>query len=437
MIHTASQATRYARRAGADEVEAYCVTDRSVSINTKLDHIEHARETFTRGIGIRTIVSGAVGFSSTNHEDRVKEASELAVRSARASQPDPDWSGLPDRSSYQTVHGVFDRRLAEIELSDCVRLASDLIRGVASTGASPTSGGLAVSTGTVHIQNTNGIEHTEEATSIAASIECTVKDGAAVSTAYDFDVSRNLDIDTYEIGVHAGELARRSLRGGKIGTAKAAVLLRPLAIADILEYAFVPSLSADNVQKGRSMLSEIGAGVASDGLDIFDDGLRAGGIGTSQADDEGTPSRKTEVIEDGILKGHLYDAYTAGKADGGIASTGNALRAGYAGTPSIDPRNLVLEYPSGDLIAETENGVLVHSVIGAHTANQYSGDFSIEARNSFLVENGEIKRPIKSLMIAGNVFDLLKKIDGAGTDVRAVGGIVVPTVRVSEMQVVG
>ena len=76
-------------------------------------------------------------------------------------------------------------------------------------------------------------------------------------------------------------------------------------IADILEYAFVPSLSADNVQKGRSMLSGIGAEVASGGLDIFDDGLRAGGIGTSQADDEGTPSQKTAVIEDGILKGHL------------------------------------------------------------------------------------------------------------------------------------
>ena len=435
MIRTASQAIEYARRAGADEVEAYCVTDRSVSINTKLEHIEYAIETFTRGIGIRTIASGAVGFSSTNHEDSIKEACEMAVRSARASQPDPDWSGLPDRGSYQTVYGVFDRRLAEIELSDCVRLTADLIRGVTSAGAIPTSGGLSISTGTVHIQNTNGIEHTEEGTSIAASIECTVKDGAAISTAYEFDVSRNLDIDTYEIGRRAGELARRSLHGGRIETAKTTVLLRPLAIADILEYAFVPSMSADNVQKGRSMLSGIGAEVASGGLDIFDDGLRAGGIGTSQADDEGTPSQKTAVIEDGILKGHLYDAYTAGKA--GIVSTGNAIRAGYAGTPSIDPRNLVMEYPPSDLIAETGNGVLVHSVIGAHTANQYSGDFSIEARNSFLIENGEVKQPIKSLMIAGNVFDMLKKIDGAGTDIRAVGGIVVPTVRVSEMQVVG
>jgi PmbA protein len=227
---------------GADEVEAYCVTDRSVSINTKLEHIEYARESFARGIGIRAIVSGAVGFSSTNREDSIEEASLLAVRSARASQPDPDWSSLPHQGSYPAVHGVFDPKLAGIELSECVELAADLIRGVTSAGAVPTSGGLAVSTGTGYIVNTNGIEHTEEGTSIVASIECIVKDGSGISTAYEFDISRNLDIDTYEIGKRAGELAKQSLHGGKIETSRTAVLFCPLAIADILEYTFIPSL---------------------------------------------------------------------------------------------------------------------------------------------------------------------------------------------------
>ncbi len=435
MISLASQAIEHARSSGADEVEAYCITDRSVSINTKLERIEYARESFARGIGIRAIVSGAVGFSSTNREDSIGEASLLAVRSARASQPDPDWSSLPHQGSYPAVHGVFDQKLAEIELSECVELAADLIRGVTSTGAVPTSGGLAVSTGTGYIVNTNGIEHTEEGTSIAASIECIVKDGSGISTAYEFDISRNLDIDTYEIGKRAGVLAKQSLHGGKIETARTAVLFCPLAIADILEYTFIPSLSADNVQKGRSMLSQVGAEVAAGELTICDDGLRTGGIGTAQTDDEGTPSQKTAIIEDGILKNHLHDAYTAGKAD--LASTGNAMRAGYGTTPSIDVRNLVIEYPSSDIVAETQNGVLVHSVIGAHTANPYSGDFSIEARNSFLVENGEVKQPIKSLMIAGNIFDMLKNIDGSGADPRAVGEIVVPTLRVPDMQVIG
>lgn len=439
MIFAASRALECASRAGADEVEVYCTTDRSVSIATKLEQIEYASESLTRGIGIRAIVAGAVGFASTNDEKTIGHASELAVTSARASQPDPDWSSLPTRGAYPAVHGVFDSDIAAIELSRCVELAVAMIRGVTSTGATPTSGGLAVSTGTSHIRNTNGIEHTEEGTSISAFIECIVKDGAGISTAYDFDVSRSLDIDTFEIGRRAGELAKQSLHGGTIETKKMTVLFSPLAIADILEYAFTPSLSADNVQKGRSMLSEVGAEVGADELSITDDGLRRCGIGTAQADDEGTPSQKTMILKDGILEGHLYDAYTAGKADAetDIVSTGNAVRSGYGTTPAIGVRNLVLGYPASDVVAETTSGVLIHSVIGAHTANQYSGDFSIEARNSFLVENGAVTKPIKSLMIAGNIFDLLKKIDGAGTDVRAVGDIVVPTLRVSDVQVVG
>ncbi|MEA1907364.1 MAG: TldD/PmbA family protein [Euryarchaeota archaeon] len=439
MISIAAQAVEYAQRAGADEAEAYCVTDRSVSINTKLDHIEYARESFASGIGIRAIVSGAVGFSSVNHEDDVLRASELAVTSARASQPDPDWSALPAPGYCQPVQGVFDPALAEIELSRCVELAVDMVRGVRSIGAIPTSGGLSISTSTCRILNTNGIEHTEQGTMMHLFIECTMKEGGAISTAHEFGISRSFDVDAFEIGRDAARLARESMHGTAMETTRIPVLLGPIAIADILEYTFIPSLNADNVQKGRSMLSEIGAEVAPDELTILDDGLRTGGIGTAESDDEGTPSQKTMLIEDGVLKGHLHDAYTAGKASPDITSTGNATRAGYGTTPSVDVRNLVLNYqhPANDVIAETDRGVLVHSVIGAHTANHYSGDFSVEARNSFLIKNGEAKQPIKSIMIAGNVFDLLKNIDCVGADVRAVGDIVVPTVRVSDMQVIG
>jgi len=437
MLPAAEQAIERARRAGADEADVYCIADRSVSISTKLNHIEYATESLTRGIGIRTIVAGAVGFSSTNDESEIDRASELAVAQAAASQPDPDWSGLPQPGPYPAVHGIFDPRLDEIELSECVELAVDMIHGVTSVGATPTSGGLAVSTGTNYLLNTNGVAHDEKGTSFSAMIECIVKDdgGTSISTAYEFDLSRSFDIDTFEIGRRAGVLAKRSLHGGKIETGRTTVLFSPFAMTDILEYAFSSSLSADNVQKGRSMLSEVEAHVASDGLNMFDDGLRRGGIGTMRADDEGTPSRKTVLIEDGILKGHLHDSYTAGKA--GITSTGNAIRSGYGATPSISVHNLVLEYPTSDVIAETEKGVLVHSVIGAHTANQYSGDFSIEARNAFMIENGEVTQPIKSLMIAGNVFEMLKKIDGAGTDTRVIGGVILPTLRIPDLRIVG
>jgi PmbA protein len=98
-------------------------------------------------------------------------------------------------------------------------------------------------------------------------------------------------------------------------------------------------------------------------------------------------------------------------------------------------RNLIVSSEHAfDLEAETR-GLLVHGFIGAHTANPISGDFSVEARNSFFVAPNEAPRPISSMMIAGNIFDLLKDLD-VGTDVRAVGGVVTPSVR-AKMKVVG
>jgi PmbA protein len=154
---------------------------------------------------------------------------------------------------------------------------------------------------------------------------------------------------------------------------------------------------------------------------------------SSAFDGEGVPSQKNVLIEEGVLKGFLYDSYTAGKA--GLRSTGNAVRSGYSDVPRVGIRNLIVSSPvAHDLLAETK-GYLVNALIGAHTANPISGDFSVEARNGFWVMPGEEAKPIRSLMLAGNIFDLLKEIE-VGRDLRMVGVIVTPTVKV-RMKVVG
>jgi PmbA protein len=156
-------------------------------------------------------------------------------------------------------------------------------------------------------------------------------------------------------------------------------------------------------------------------------------MGTMAFDGEGVASRRNTVIENGVLKGFLYDSYTAGKD--GRKSTGNAVRSGYSDVPRLGLRNLIVSSEHAfDLEAETK-GMLVNGFIGAHTANPISGDFSVEARNSFFVAPNEEPRPISSMMLAGNIFDLLKDMD-VGIDVRAVDSVVTPSVR-ARMKVVG
>ena len=149
--------------------------------------------------------------------------------------------------------------------------------------------------------NSNGVEIEEEDTVVPASMDAITED-APLSTASEFDMSRKLDVDFYKIGEKASSLALRSRNGISTQTRDCTVLLEPMAIADLLENTLVTSVNADNVQKGRSsLIGKMGTSIAADELSIIDDGIFAGGLGTSLCDEEGTPSKITPIIKDGIF----------------------------------------------------------------------------------------------------------------------------------------
>ncbi len=423
-----------AEREGAEEAEVFGISGRSVDIDLRKDEIELASESFHRGLGLRAVVKGAVGFSSTSDMARLESVARSAVRSARARGADESWRSLPIPEKIQRPENIFDPNLEKITPEECIDISMSILQGGSKIkGTEPLSGGVTCVAGTEFVLNSRGVELSEKSTVMHASFEAIAKD-ADVATGGEFHNSRLMKEDLQEVGRSAAEMARSSLGGIKAETGTSYILLKPIAFAEILEYTFVPSISADNIQKGRSSLvSKIGENIASERLNMTDDGLLQGGMGSSAFDGEGVPSQITPVVKNGQLMEFLYDSYTAGKA--GVKSTGNAVRSGYSEVPRVSIRNLIVSSSEPfDLLSETK-GILVNSLIGAHTANPISGDFSVEARNSFYVSPGEPARPIRSLMLAGNIFDLLKDID-VGKDVRAVGAIVTPTVRVM-MKVVG
>jgi PmbA protein len=436
MYELAKKALSMAEKAGAEEAEIYYAASHSTGVNFKKDSLDNAKDRFSEGIGIRAIINGAVGFASTNSSRKLESAVEIAVAEARVREQDPDWVALPSNGTYPTVSGIFDKKVEALELEECINYAMDLVEGTKElSGTLPTSGGFTRAKSRQLILNTNGIEIEEKSTAVSGFVDVITVNGHP-STAYDFAVSRSLDIDFFALGKNASELALKSSGGIKIEPQKTDVIFHPFAFSDILEEALAPSIDADNVQKGRSgLISKLGEELAVPELSIYDDGLVEAGIETSASDDEGVPSQRTTVIEKGVLKTYLYDSYTAGKA--GVKSTGNGSRFSYTSPPSVGLRNFVIDYPQKDIIADTQSGVFVNTIIGAHTANSISGDFSVEARNAFTIKDGVLDKPIKSLMISGNAFELLRNITGAGLDVRKVGGIITPSVRISDMSVIG
>ncbi|MDY6966530.1 MAG: TldD/PmbA family protein [Halobacteriota archaeon] len=429
-------ALKQGEKSGAGELEVFCISGRSTNIEITKDEVSLARESFERGVGVRVLTDGTIGFSSTSDFDKINEAVIEAIKCAGASDVEGDWKSLPPGGEYPIVKGAFHKKVDEVTIEDCLNYASDMIEGAKQPRSRPTSGSLRCLSYDFLILNSNGVDVGKKETFVQAFIESMAEEGSDLSTAYDFEVSRNLNIDFFELGKSSSMLAENSLHGVKISPETTTLLFRPYAFSDILENAFIPSLNAENVQKNRSSLAgKIGEVIASDELSIADDGLADSGIGTSPSDDEGVPSQKTDIILKGELKSFLYDHHTASKEE--RSSTGNATRTTYSKLPHIGIRNLTFKHPTSDLIAETDNGVLITSVIGGHTANPVSGDFSLDGRNAYLVKDGSIEEPIKQVMISGNVFDLLKNINGLDTDVRMVGNVIVPTVRVRDMRVLG
>jgi len=429
-----------AQEAGVTEAEVYFVWSKSTSVSFERDVIESSKESLVKGFGVRAVIDGAMGSAGTNLQGRLDDAMKNAVSIARVMDKDPDWKSLPsgdDLPRLIAAEGLFSEELAAMSLEDCIGAAISIIDGVrAVKDCRPTSGGLSRSVSGEIIMNTNGVFASQRKTRISAYTEAAAGGtGDDMAKASEFGLSREADLDPESIGRKAAELACRSMNPGSAPSGKMPVIFSPEAFADILENAFVNAVDADAVQKGRSaLIGKTGEAIAETDLSLIDDGRMAGGLSSAAFDDEGVPCQRTEIIGNGVLKSFLYDCRTAGKDN--VRSTGNGFRGSYSAAPGVDVTNLVVEFPKSDILAETPRGIYVHSLIGAHTANEISGDFSVECQNSFLIENGEMTKPIRSVMVSGNVFDILKKIDGAGHDVRHTGSVVTPSVRISDLSVI-
>lgn len=415
---------------GADEAEVFGVWSRNLTLELRRDRVESISESVLRGIGLRAVIKGGVGFSSTSDLSRIDDVAEAAVSAARIFGPDRLWRGLPGKSRIPSVDGVFDRRIADVQTDTLLEISEELLGGCGAVdGVEPVSGGVSCTHSLEILINSSGLDLSEEGTSIHLALETIARGSSGVATGSEFDNSRSFSVNARAVGEKAADLARRSLDGISIETDTYDVVLSPVAFAELLESTFIPSLSAENVQKGRSTLAGmLNKSVSDLRLQMIDDGALPAGMGSSAFDGEGVPSQRNVLLEDGVLRSYLYDSYTAGKE--GRSSTGNSVRSGYSEMPRIGIRNLIISSKEPvELLDGVREGVLVNSVIGAHTANPISGDFSVEARNSFRIRAGEIAEPVRSAMIAGNIFDLLKHID-VGRDARAVGPIVTPGVRV-------
>jgi len=200
--------------------------------------------------------------------------------------------------------------------------------------------------------------------------------------------------------------------------------------------AIFDAASGDSVYRGASFFAgKLGEQVAAASVTVIDDGTIVGGFGTSPFDGEGLPSRRTVIVERGVLTNYLLNTYTGRKL--GMKSTGNASR-GLAGNPGIGAGNLFLVAGSAtpqEILGGVQSGLYVTELMG-QGVNMVTGDYSRGA-SGLWIENGELTYPVQEITIAGNLKDIFRNITAIGNDLEFRGSVASPTLRVDGMTIAG
>ncbi|MDI3484674.1 MAG: PmbA protein [Methanobacteriaceae archaeon] len=418
----------------AQNVEIYIQREKTLEVDIQRDRIDLAKEQHLTGLGLRVIEDKRMGFSYTTDMNRIEDAIEAAVFNMRANEADENFK-FSKPSHYPHVKKIYDKSFHDLEVADVHEFAERMINTVFDEGCEPTSGGFTASHLQTLLLNSNGVETEYKSTGFSAHISVNAKENNFKSTAYESDASCLMSLEPEKISQAACKIAKNSIGGERVETDDMSILLDYHAINGILA-TFTSAINADNVQRGRSYLRDkIGEEVANPEMNIYDDGRITGGLYSAPIDDEGTPSQRTPIIEKGILKNFIYDLYTASK--GKVESTGNGMRSSFSSIPTVLTTNIILDFQDKIKIEDIRRGMLVTDVLGAHTANPISGDFSLEANNPFFIENGEIKYPIKKAMISGNLFNILKQIKMIDSRIRQIGTFITPRILIETIRVIG
>ena len=443
ILSTAEEAVRFGENLGADEIEVYTVSvDRKkVTLTGKTWTLYSS---YTDGLGVRVIIGKKTGFfanSSLGIRD-VKGVVKRAYKIAKLSEPDKEWISLPTKNGKANVKQTFDKEIAEIQPGRLVIDATQMINAVKDCGER-----LAITIGEVStemvenaISNSHNCNICRKGTFASTSISVKAEEAGMKGISSESQQTRNLrELDCHSIAQTAAERASKIICAERVPSGKMPIVLRNKVFASTLRTMFGRTLCADSVQKGRSpWIGKVGECIAPENFNMVDDGLLKAGIKTREFDDDGIPQRRVTLIDHGVLQGFLYDTYTANKD--GRESTGNSSRD-YRSLPAPSPNNLILQpggVKSGELINDIKRGLYLFEMIGIWLSNPISGDLSATATNAFLIEDGELTKPVKGVIISGNFFDILRnRVDLVADDVRNLGSTYSPSVRVSEMTVTG
>jgi PmbA protein len=433
-----------ARKRGATEADVMVVDGRNLSVQVRLSAVDRLTKAREKRLGLRVFFGKRSASTSTSDfsgaalDQLVADTCALA----QAVVEDPV-SGLPDGGAYA-------RDFPDLDLYDMTELSTDehitlaTRAEAAALGADPRvsnseGADFNSSDGHVVLANSHGFSGDYRSSSFSMSVSPIATDPSTGGMQRDswYAIQRAYArLDSPEsVGREAARRTLRRLGARKVPTCKAPVIFDQEMAGSLLGN-LCGALSGYAVYKGASFLiGQLNEAIAPETVTIHDDGRMPRGFGSRPFDGEGLPTRKTPVVERGVLKSYLLDTYSGRKL--GMASTGNASRSVGEST-SVGPTNFYLvpgTVSPSDIIRSVKRGLYVTELIG-FGINMVTGDYSRGAAG-FWIEDGELAYPVEEITIAGNLNQIFLDIDMIGNDLEFRGRIASPTIKIGEMTIAG
>ena len=387
------------------------------------------------GYGIRVVEGGRFGYAYLVDVESAESALKQAMDIARAS---PSVAGfvLPSAEDAPQVDGLFDQRILDLGPEDLLEQADAILSEVASLDARAvvTGGGLGVGATASAILSSEGIESSGITTSHGIGVQVSIDANDELTSSYEGDSSRQLLPDvpsSVASAVHWAQVTRGPIH---VDTAPqdAPVLMTSEGFSPLFSMVVPTALRGDRLVRDESFWSgKQDTKVLAEDLSLVDDGRMIGGKSAGSRDGEGVPTRRQVLVDSGRLVGSLWSTRDAAQqvAEGRIEAahtTGSAVRGGHQAPPGTGCKDFTMTSKKGGhsqdaLLERMNDGYIVHSVMGAHTANPTSGDFSVTTSTILRVENGEILGPVKQAGLSGNLAGALLDDVHLGDDVRIQG----------------
>lgn len=427
---------------GSEHAEVYINMAKELEVEVNNQQVETMKVSEDRGLAIRTIKEGRIGFaySSDFSKEKLDNLVKQAVANGDKTTAD-EYNQLPDQqNSYMNLQ-LADEDILNVSVNDKINFAKEIevsARNYDQRVKNTRTSSYQEAQYRVYLANSKGIAASYNGSYCGGYAYLVAEDNHETQTG--FGVQYNLkynQLDPRKIGEEAAEKAVRMLGADTIKTQKATVVLDPYIATNFLGL-IGPALTGEAVLKGKSLFAnKIKQQVASSLINIVDNGAKKDGIMSSPFDGEGVATSETILIKDGVLENFLHNTYTAKSM--GQQSTGNAIRGSFKSTPEVGTTNFYIDRGNtskSQLIKEIKNGFYITEVMGMHTANPISGDYSLGAAGIW-IENGQLTKPVRGVAIAGNVVELLKAIDAVGDDLTFFVGKGSPTLRIAEMVISG